>query len=74
MTFPTISMASLTPRQRLIVTLHYLNDWTMPEIAESLGVTVHAAKHCNTRALRSLKATVGTPTRALLSSYRVRGE
>jgi DNA-directed RNA polymerase specialized sigma24 family protein len=67
-------MASLTPRQRLIVTLHYLNDWTAQEIADGMGVSLHAIENCNSRALRALRADVTTATRAVLVSYRVRGE
>jgi len=69
----TFDFGSLTPRQRLVVTLHYFNGWTMAEIAEALRVHVRGVQSCNTRALHVLKADSGTLTRAGLCTYRNRG-
>jgi DNA-directed RNA polymerase specialized sigma24 family protein len=40
----TIDLAVLTPRQRLVVVLHYFDNWSEREIAAGLGVT-HQAVH-----------------------------
>jgi DNA-directed RNA polymerase specialized sigma24 family protein len=49
----TVDLAVLTPRQRLVVTLHYFDNWTEQEIAEALGQASVRTLHA--RALSRLK-------------------
>ena len=42
--FPNIDLSVLTDRQRLVIVLHYYNNWTYAEIARGLFV-----KECTAR-------------------------
>jgi len=68
----TVDLNRLTPRQRLIVTLHYFEGWTLPEIAFALKSSVEGVRNCNTRALRTLEETSTLPLRGRWrrSTYR----
>ncbi len=45
----------LTPEQRQVISLKYLEDWTNEEIARSLNKPVGAVKSLQHRALGSLR-------------------
>lgn len=70
----TFDFSRLTPRQRLVVTLHYFCGWTMPEIALALRISVEGVRNTNTRALHALNAHPGTLTRGGLRSHYFRGQ
>lgn len=54
--FPTIDMGALTPRQRLVITLHYYCNWTYAEIAQAIGVDDVTLRKTGERAISRLKA------------------
>jgi RNA polymerase sigma-70 factor (ECF subfamily) len=55
---PGVSAAldTLPPRQRLALTLRYLDDWSVAEVAEGLGITYQATESLLARARRSFRA------------------
>ena len=50
-----IDLSVLTPRQRLVVVLHYYCDWTYVEIAEAIGVSDVTLRQAGFRALSRLR-------------------
>lgn len=48
-----IDLSVLTPRQRLVVTLHYCDNWTLEEIAQALGQ--RSVRDTHARAIASLR-------------------
>lgn len=56
--FPSIDLGVLTPRQRLVVVLHYYCDWTYADIAQAVGPTESTVRTHAQRALSRLKANV----------------
>jgi len=53
-----IDLSVLTPRQRLVVVLHYYCDWTYVDIAEAVGSAESSVRTHAQRALSRLKVNV----------------
>lgn len=49
------ALAQLTPRERQLASLHWLEQWSGPEIAATLGISVHTVKELLRRARRHLR-------------------
>lgn len=57
--FPTIDLSVLTPRQRLVIVLHYYCGWTYEEIAQAVGgVSEVTLRKVGERARRRLRESV----------------
>ena len=52
---PTIDLSVLTPRQRLVIVLHYYCDWTYAEIAQAVGISDVTLRKSGSRALARLR-------------------
>lgn len=52
----TAALESLPPRQRTVLTLRYLDDWGLDEIAGGLGISYRATESLLARARRSFVA------------------
>ncbi len=50
-----IDLSVLTPRQRLVVTLHYFDNWSEREIAAGLGISHQAVHDSHKRAIQRLR-------------------
>ncbi|MFJ1792485.1 SigE family RNA polymerase sigma factor [Kitasatospora griseola] len=59
------ALRQLPPRNRAAVVLRYLEDYSLEETAEAMGITVSAVKSLNSRSMNRLRAILG-PDRALL--------
>ncbi|GGQ68867.1 SigE family RNA polymerase sigma factor [Kitasatospora griseola] len=59
------ALRQLPPRNRAAVVLRYLEDYSLEETAEAMGITVSAVKSLNSRSMTRLRAILG-PDRALL--------
>ena len=46
----------LTPRERLVVQLHYVDGWKLSAIAEGIGVTRQCVRCSHAAALTKLRA------------------
>jgi RNA polymerase sigma factor (sigma-70 family) len=55
------AFAHLTPRQREVAVLHWQEQWTTPEIADALGVSIKTVKELLRRARRRLRDMVSCP-------------
>ncbi len=53
---PIVDLAVLTPRQRMVVTLHYFAGWSVAEISAALGIHERATKRLHQRAIARLRA------------------
>lgn len=51
----TIDLSVLTPRQRLVITLHYFAGWSEREIATALRISHQAVDHLHKRAIERLR-------------------
>ncbi len=58
----TAALDALPPRQRTVLTLRYLDDWGVDEIAEGLGISYRATESLLARARRSFAAAVDAPS------------
>ncbi|WP_112246541.1 SigE family RNA polymerase sigma factor [Kribbella monticola] len=56
------AMAGLSDRQRAIVALRFVDDLSVAEVAELLGIAEGTVKSHSARALQTLRAVLGTPT------------
>jgi RNA polymerase sigma factor for flagellar operon FliA len=54
------AVASLPPRERVVVTLHYLEEVHLSAIARELGVSVARASQLRSRAIAALRANLGS--------------
>ena len=54
-------LAGLTPRQRTVMVLRYVEDWTESEIADAMGVTTGTVKTLAHRALARLRDPAAGP-------------
>jgi DNA-directed RNA polymerase sigma subunit (sigma70/sigma32) len=52
---PVIDLSVLTPRQRLVIVLHYYCDWTYGEIAQAIGISDVTLRQDGSRALSRLR-------------------
>jgi len=52
----TIDLSRLTPRQRLVIVLHYYCNWTYGEIAQAIGTMDVTVRQDAKRARSRLKA------------------
>ncbi|WP_318552089.1 RNA polymerase sigma factor [Kitasatospora fiedleri] len=59
------ALRQLPPRNRAVVVLRYLEDYSLEETAEAMGITVSAVKSLNSRSMARLRTILG-PDRALL--------
>ncbi|MFJ5926222.1 SigE family RNA polymerase sigma factor [Kitasatospora sp. NPDC092948] len=59
------ALRQLPPRNRAAVVLRYLEDYSLEETAEAMGITVSAVKSLNSRSMTRLRVILG-PDRALL--------
>ncbi|MGW4805264.1 SigE family RNA polymerase sigma factor [Kitasatospora sp. NPDC004272] len=59
------ALRQLPPRNRAAVVLRYLEDYSLEETAEAMGLTVSAVKSLNSRSMNRLRTILG-PDRALL--------
>jgi RNA polymerase sigma factor (sigma-70 family) len=50
------ALRHLTPRERQVATLHWLQQWTGPQIADGLGISVCTVKELLRRAGQQLRA------------------
>jgi RNA polymerase sigma factor (sigma-70 family) len=57
----TVDLAVLTPRQRLVVTLHYFAGWSEREIAAGMSLSRRSVRDLHKRAVERLRCT-HTPT------------
>ena len=57
----TLDLGVMTPRQRLVVVLHYYDNWTIQEIADALGITARNVKRCHSRAILRLHDAASPP-------------
>jgi len=57
----TIDLSVLTPRQRLVITLHYFDSWSEREIAEGMKLSRRSVRDLHERALDRLRH-AHTPT------------
>ena len=48
-------LAGLTPRQRAVLVLRYLEDWPEAQIADTLGMTISAVKKQASRGMAALR-------------------
>ncbi len=55
-------VASLPPRQRAVIVLRYYEQLSERETADALGCSAGTVKSTTHRALRALRAALGTPT------------
>lgn len=53
------AVSSLSPNQRAVLVLRYVDDWSVAEIAEGLDLTYSAAESLLARARRSLRTALG---------------
>lgn len=51
----TIDLGVLTPKQRLVIVLHYYCDWTYAEIAQAVGLADPTVRWHAKEALSRLK-------------------
>lgn len=58
---PTIDLSVLTPRQRLVITLHYFDNWTEQEIADGIGIHQSNVSRAIARACARLRAHISAP-------------
>ena len=56
------AVATLSPRQRAVITLRYFDDLTEPETARLLGCSVGAVKSHAHRAIAAMRERLGAPT------------
>ena len=56
--FPSIDLSVLTARQRLVIVLHYYDNWTYVEIAQAIGSADSTVRHHAKNALSRLRANV----------------
>ena len=54
--FPNIDLSVLTARQRLVIVLHYYDNWTYVEIAQAIGSADSTVRHHAKAARSRLKA------------------
>jgi len=54
--FPNIDLSVLTARQRLVIVLHYYDNWTYVEIAQAIGAKGATVRSHAKRARSRLKA------------------
>ena len=59
----TAALDSLPLRQRAVLCLRYLDDWSTAEIAEALELSIPAVESLLARARRSLSAQIGEDPR-----------
>lgn len=52
------ALSSLSPRQRAVLVLRYVDDWSVAEVAEGLGISLRAAESLLVRARTSLRAAI----------------
>jgi RNA polymerase sigma factor (sigma-70 family) len=50
------ALSRLTPREREVAAMHWLDQWSSPEIAGALGISVRTVKELLRRARRGLRA------------------
>jgi len=58
----TAALESLPTRQRTVLTLRYLDDWGLDEIADGLGISYRAVESLLARARRSFAAAIDAGT------------
>lgn len=58
----TAALDSLPTRQRTVLTLRYLDDWGLDEIADGLGISYRAVESLLARARRSFAAAIDAGT------------
>jgi len=56
--FPSIDLSVLTARQRLVIVLHYYDNWTYVEIAQAIGSADSTVRRHAQDALSRLKVNV----------------
>lgn len=54
------ALAALAPRQRDVITLHYLAGLSVEQVADALRLSVNTVKTHNARALEALRARLGS--------------
>lgn len=52
------ALSSLSPRQRAVLILRYVDDWSVAEVAEGLGMSLRAAESLLVRARSSLRSAI----------------
>jgi RNA polymerase sigma-70 factor (sigma-E family) len=52
-------LADLTPRQRAVLVLRYLEDWSEAQIADALGMSISAVKKQASRGMAALREQAG---------------